>query len=195
MATGKITRIVDGKFFFIENDYYCHNSAYKNTPQIGDMVEYEPILKDGKKAAKNVKFLRKGVSQLDEYFEELESGYFKGIEKTNLKPQLIIHYPKLLAEIFQKDENKNKSSQIRKYFDSCRIIEGKYKIKRDFDFVISELLKLIPLMENSRGKKHITDEFYDFFERNVEEAVKSPNHFQKGFMAHFESIIGFYKHN
>jgi len=193
MAKGKITKIIPGKFFFIDNDFWCGNNRYQNEPVIGDVVEYTPITKsDGKKFANDVRFIKKGFSPLDNYFEELEDGYF--INNKNLKPQLIIQYPKQLAEIFQKDNNVNKSSQIRKYFDSCRLIEGKLKINNDFDYVISELLKLVPLINNAKEKKHISLDFYDFFEKNIMEAIKSKEHFQRGFLPHFESIIGYYKH-
>ena len=195
MAKGKITKVIsDKEFFFIDKDYFCRNSAYKNIPKVDDIVEYEPFLKDGKKAAKNVKFIKKGILPLDEYFEELEDGYFSNIISKNLKPQLIIHYPQQLAELFQKDNNINKSTQIRKYFDSCRLIEGKYKINKDFEFVISELLKLVPLINNAKGKKLISDDFFNFFEYNIAQAIKSEDHFRKGFIPHFESLIGYYKH-
>jgi CRISPR type III-A-associated protein Csm2 len=195
MAKGKITRIAEGRgFFFIDNDYWCHNNSYSKQPEIGDIVEYTPEIRtDGKKNAKNVRFIKKGFSPLDYYFEELESGYFIDDKNQNLKPQLIIQYPKQLAEIFQKDK-KNKPAQIRKYFDSCRLIEGKFKLNNDFNYVISELLKLVPLLNNARGKDYISNDFYEFFEKNVIEAIKSKEHFQKGFIPHFESIIGYYKH-
>jgi len=196
MATGKITKVIsDKEFFFIDNDYFCRNNYYSGTPEVGDTVEYTPLTKnDGKKEAKNVKFVKKGVSELDEYFEELEDGYFSNVISKNLKPQLIIHYPQQLAELFQKDNNINKSTQIRKYFDSCRLIEGKYKINKDFEFVISELLKLVPLINNAKGKKLISDDFFNFFEYNIAQAIKSEDHFRKGFIPHFESLIGYYKH-
>jgi len=195
MAKGKITKIIPGKFFFVDNDYWCSNNQYHNEPAIGDIVEYTPSTKqDGKKFANSVTFVKKGFSPLDDYFAELEDGYFKDNEKKNLKPQLIIQYPKQLAEIFQKDNNVNKSSQIRKFFDSCRLIENKFKINKDFECAISELLKLVPLINNAKEKTHISLDFCEFFEKNIMEATKSEDHFQKGFLPHFESIIGYYKH-
>ena len=195
MTQGKITKIIPGKFFFVDKDYWCNINQYGSTPEIGDIVEYNPVEKqDGKKFANNVKFIRKGFSPLDDYFQEIHNGYFQNEEKKNLKPNLIIQYPKQLAELFQKDPNLNKSAQIRKYFDSCRLIEGKLKLDKDFDSAISELLKLVPLLNNAKEKKHVSNDFYEFFEKNIMEAIKSKDHFQKGFLPHFESIIGYYKH-
>lgn len=192
MKKGKITKVTDRGFFFIDNDYWCHNNSYSKEPEVDDIVEYEAITRsDGKKNAQNVRFIKKGLSLLDEYFDELNDSYFINSNSYNLKPTMIIQYPATLAKVFQKD-NKNKPSQIRKYFDSCRIIEGKFKLSKDFDFVITELYKLIPLANNAKVKGHVSNEFFEFFETNIEQAIKSPNHFQKGFMAHFESVIGFY---
>ncbi|MCF8266265.1 MAG: type III-A CRISPR-associated protein Csm2 [Melioribacteraceae bacterium] len=195
MAKGKITKVIPERFFFIDHDYWCHVNAYKEIPNVGDVVEYQQSQKpDGKKFANNVVFVKGAASKLDDYLEEIEKGYFPDDGKYNLKPSLIINFPKQLAEIFQTSADNNKSAQIRKYFDSCRLIEGRFKLTKDFDYVISELLKLIPLLNNARGKDHVTNEFYDFFEANVNQAIKSENHFLRGFIPHFESLIGFYKH-
>jgi len=193
MAKGTITGIKPDNCFWVDKFYWCPISKIDFEPKIGDLVSYDIKETERGKNAINVKRLGQGFSPLNDYLTELENGYFMDEVKMNLKPKLIIEYPKLLAELFQKGDA-NKSSQIRKYFDACRLIEGKFKANKDFDYVVSELLKLVPLMNNAREKKHISSEFYQFFEKNVNEAIKSSNHFQKGFIPHFESVIGYYKH-
>ena len=194
MAKGTITGIKPDNCFWVDKFYWCPISRIDFEPKIGDLVSYDIKETEKGKNAINVKRLKQDFSPLDKYFEELESGYFKDNEKMNLKPQLIIQYPKKLAEIFQKNPNINKSSQIRKYFDSCRLIEGKFYGNNDFDFVISELMKLVPLMNKAKERNLISQDFYEFFEKNVMEAIKSEDHFKKGFLPHFESVIGYYKH-
>jgi hypothetical protein len=204
MAEGKITRIVeDRQFFFIEKDYWCHFNQYNKKPTIGDIVYYEPEENNGKKNAKNVKFIKNSFGAtsnnistnnndlFENYLKSLEVGYF---EDDSLKKVMIIDFPQKLAEMFQKKSDINKPTQIRKYYDQCKLrIEGPFKVRKDFNSAKSELLKMIPLINNAKMKNHISNEFYLFMEKNIYEAIKSPKNLIEGFMPHFQSLIGYYK--
>ncbi len=203
MAEGKISRILEEKqFFFIDKDYWCHFNQYSKEPVIGDIVYYEPAENNGKKSAKNVKFIKnsfgvinRDVSTNNDFFENylksIREGYFKD---DSLKKELIIDYPQKLASLFQKKFDVNKPTQIRKYYDQCRLkIEGPFKVRKNFEYAIAELYKMIPLINNAKMKGLITNEFYLFMENNIYEAVKSPKNFIEGFMPHFQSLIGYYK--
>jgi hypothetical protein len=203
MAEGKITKIIEEKqFFFIDKDYWCHNNQYGREPLIGDIVNYEPVEINGKKSAKNVKYIRNSfgttsndVSISNDFFEEylknIEDGYF---DANCLKKEFIIDYPQKLAGLFQKKPDINKSTQIRKYYDQLKMkIEGPFKFRKDFEYAKSELYKMIPLINNAKMKGHISIEYYLFMEKNIYEAVKSPKNFIDGFMPHFQSLIGYYK--
>lgn len=190
---GKITRVVqDKKFFFIDNEFWCHFNDYEKEPEEGDIVEYNPkLLPDGKKNAEKVKFIKK-VSVLPiDYESEINDGYFN--EKECLKESLIIKYPQYLANLFSKDQKINKPTQIRKYYDYCKNLEGILKIKNDFSCIIPDLYQLIPLTNNAMNKGNISNAFRDFLEININQAVKSEKNFLDGFMPHFQSLIGYYK--
>lgn len=106
-------------------------------------------------------------------------------------------YPKQLALLFSKNRDVNKSAQIRKYFDFCRKVEGIFKVKKDFNYVKSELPKLIYHVNSALNKKQplVSKEFCVFIEKNVELAVEDKANFVKGFIYHFEAVIGFSNNN
>lgn len=185
---GIITRIIEErKFFFIDNDYFCHFDRIDFQPSIGDQVFYEKSTnKDGKPEAKNVK---KVGGFIDQYWEELANGYF--IRDDYIRKEFILTFAKELAEEFFKNENVNKPTQIRKYFDYCDKINGMSKVKKDFLFVQAELPKVIPHLNNALKKGLITNDFYNFMEKNIEEALIEEKNFTKGFIPHFEAVIGF----
>jgi CRISPR type III-A-associated protein Csm2 len=195
---GVITRLIPGKdFFFIDKDYFCHFSKVSFEPQIGMEVEYEQAQnRDGKPEARNVKPIGKIVSSTDffsQYLDELSKGYF--IEKGFIKKEFILELPKGLSVLFGKNPAVNKSAQIRKYFDFCRKIEGIYKVQKNFNYVVSELPRLNYHIHNALNKKPplISKEFCEFIEKNVEMAIVSEDNFLKGFIIHFESVIGYSK--
>lgn len=203
---GKITRIISGRdFFFIDDDYFCHLSKVDFEPKIGAEVEYERGKnKDGKLEAKNVRQIRAVATQnmnirsgetddfFDKYTSELEKGYFEG---KYIRNEFLIEFPMALADNFCRNQMLNKSTQIRKYFDFCRKIEGVFKTKKDFGYVKSELPKLIYHVNSAYNKKPplISKEFKIFIEKNVDLAIKNENNFQKGFISHFEALIGYSK--
>lgn len=195
---GKITKIFNDKsFFFVDREYWCHFNEYDSEPKEGDIVEYQrDVRSDGKKNAKNVKHVKNADSPLTEYFNFLKTGYFdKSSEGFYLRTELIVKYPLFLAEYFTKDSDKNKPSQIRKFFDQCKLIETKFKISRDFKSVVSELMQIIPLANNAKQKNHISDEFFQYLQLNINEGIKSEEDFKKGFIPHFQCLIGYFKTN
>ena len=113
----------------------------------------------------------------------------------NLKGKFIIDYPQELAKLFQRDSEKNKPTQIRRFYDQCKTkIEGRYRLTGDFEWVKKELLLIIPIVSAAKKRGNVTDEFFTFMEKNIFEAVKSPGNFIDGFIPHFQSIVGYYNH-
>ncbi len=207
MKEGKITKVLaDRKFFFVDTEYWCHFNQYNDdNPEVGDEVEYEPeIRSDGKKNALKARLIiKKFVNDdipassnnqlMESYFKTLQNGYFK--EKDYLIEELITEFPMKLAKYFTKDSGKNKPSQIRKFFDQTKLIESKLKIKKDFNNSKVELLQIIPLANNAKGRNHISQEFFDFLKINIDESIKSETNLIKGFIPHFQALIGYYKTN
>jgi CRISPR/Cas system CSM-associated protein Csm2 small subunit len=191
---GKITKVIkDKNFFFIDDEFWCHNDNYEKEPEVGDVVEYaQKILQNGRKNAENVKFIKKSYNLLPvDYEDEILMGYFN--ENGILKESLIIKYPRLLAELFSKDPKINKPTQVRKYYDYCKNLEGILKMKNDFNSILAELYQLIPLTNSALSKGNISSSFKDFLELNINQVVKSEKNFIDGFLPHFQSLIGYYK--
>jgi len=185
---GIITRVFEERgFFFIDNDYFCRFDKINFQPSAGDQVQYEKSTnRDGKPEAKNVKKIGGFIEQ---YWDELSNGYF--IRDDYIKKEFVLEFAKELAKEFSKNENVNKSTQIRKYYDYCDKIHGVYKVKKDFLYVQAELPKLIPHLNNALKKGLISNDFYTFIEKNIEMSLTEEKNFTKGFIPHFEAIIGF----
>lgn len=208
---GKITKVVSEKrFFFVDNDYWCHFDRYDEEPRVGDVVTYErKERQDGKKNAWNVSFVERGSAggtensqhtnrtssarQLSglpkEYIEIIEAGYFG--ESNCLKDELILEWPQKLSTLFSGNKDQNKSSQVRKYYDYCKQQEGRLLLGTSFMVVRTKLLELIPLTESARTKGHISGEFHDFLTLNLTKAAESQSDFQQGFLPHFQSLIAY----
>ncbi len=98
-------------------------------------------------------------------------------EMSHARPQLTMH-------------------QLRRYFQHCRGIEAKLKqkISKDVSWETEKagFYKLDSAAADAFGKaqKKIPRLFYDFVKRNVE-TVKSEKDFLKGFLPHFEALVGF----
>jgi len=185
---GKITRVVaERKFFFIDRDFFCHFNSIDFDPKEGVEVEYEPGKnKEGKPEARNVK---RAAGFFDQYVTELEKGYF--VKDDFIRVEFLIDYARSLAKLFGRDARLNKPAQIRKFFDFCRNVEGVYKTKKNFLYVKSELPKLVPLVNKASSRELVSSEFVEFVEKNIAQATKSDAHFLKGFMPHFEAVIGY----
>jgi hypothetical protein len=187
-TNGIITKVFkDREFFFIDEDYFCRCSNIDFEPSVGDKVAYERARnREGKKEARNVK---KVNVIMDQYFDELKKGYF--VEGDFIKKEFLIEFAKELASEFTRNDNINKPSQIRKYFDYCDKINGIHKVKRNFLYVQAELPKVIPHLNNALKKGLISNDFYKFMEVNVDMALEKEEYFSKGFIPHFEALIGF----
>lgn len=200
---GIVTKIFEERnYFLIDNNYRCYYDKVNFKPKVFDQVEYDQSTdKNGKPRAENVKLLSAAIETKDKttqnffpkYLEELSKGYFE--HGDFIKKEFVVEYPKELVKLFSKSYSINKSSQIRKYFDFCRKVEGLFRVRRDFNYVKSELPKLIPHVYNALNKKQplISKDFSDFIEKNVEKAILNEANFLKGFIVHFESVIAYFK--
>jgi len=177
---GSITKIIEEKkIFFIDNVYFCRYEWIDFVPAVGDNVIYEKSTnRDGKAEAKNVK---KVAGIFEEYLEKLSEGYF--IKDDFIKNEFVLDFAKM--------KNVNKPTQIRKYFDYCYKIYGVYKVKRNFLYVQSELPKLMAHLNSALKKGLISKDFFTFMDRNIELAIAGEKNFTKGFIPHFEAVIGF----
>lgn len=196
---GLVTKVFEDRgYFLIDNDYRCYFDRVNFKPKVFDQVEYEQSKdKNGKPRAERVKLLSISDSSINkttqdffsQYLDELTNGYF--IKDDFIKKEYVLEYAKDLANEFTKNENVNKPTQIRKYFDYCDKINGIYKVKRNFLYVQAELPKVIAHLNNALKKGLISNDFVTFLEKNIELAIIEEKNFVKGFIPHFEAVIGF----
>ncbi|RIK62287.1 MAG: hypothetical protein DCC65_17765 [Planctomycetota bacterium] len=83
--------------------------------------------------------------------------------------------------------------QIRRYFGHCRAIETRLKSGGvSWAAVWPEVRKLDVAAADGAAKqpRKIPDIFHDFIRRNVD-AIKTEKDFLRGFLPHFEALVGF----
>lgn len=83
--------------------------------------------------------------------------------------------------------------QIRRYFGHCRAIETRLKSSgASWASVWPEVKKLDVAAADGAAKQppKIPPLFHDFIRRNVD-AIKSEKDFLRGFLPHFEALVGF----
>lgn len=126
----------------------------------------------------------------------LESGYYVDKSETKLKvnPLYIIDYPIEIKNLMEKEggKDKNKQSQIRKYYDYCLRIDQKLNhFKRDYSFVEADVKDLIPKVTYARNRNVVSDVFVKFIEKNVNSIKDEKDYY--AFIKHFEAIVAFMK--
>jgi CRISPR type III-A-associated protein Csm2 len=84
-------------------------------------------------------------------------------------------------------------SQLRRFFQHCRAIEAKLRAKAaTWRALDADFRKIDIAAADAIGKKppKIPHLFHNFVRRNVA-AVRSEDEFLKGFLPHFEALVGF----
>jgi len=122
----------------------------------------------------------------------LQGGYFD--DDGNLRIELVARARIVpLAKAMSQAQPRLTMHQIRRFFQHCRAIEAKIRAKSsswaaeqasflDLDVAAADAV--------AKSPKRIPALFHDFIERNVA-AVKTEKDFLKGFLPHFEALIGF----
>lgn len=118
----------------------------------------------------------------------LARGYYEDADKKILRVEYIIDYPKEIVGQLKMEKNKNKSSQLRKYYEFViRIKDRLRQTNASYDEMKSAIASLIPYAEYARTRGKVSDYFRKFISKNVNSI-----HDEKDFMAfakHFEAII------
>lgn len=135
----------------------------------------------------------------------LDGGYFD--EQGNLKPEYVArcipgdemlpdhqqHGVEPLIRAMANGSPKLTTGQVRRFFGHCRVIETRLKSgATDWGSLRTRFKFLDAAAADAFGKqpRKIPGLFYDFIRRNVA-AVHSEKDFLKGFIPHFEALVGF----
>jgi len=121
------------------------------------------------------------------------NGYYDDQKKQILRKEYILSYAKDIKTKLELDGgyNKNKRSQIRKFYDYCIRIRQKLDAKKDFAYVAADFANLDPMASMQKSRNVVSESFYDFIRMNVE-AVQDERDF-RAFVLHFQAIIAYMK--
>lgn len=123
----------------------------------------------------------------------LKDGYFEPAveaERSALRREYIIGYPAKIAQSLE-DREKNKSAQLRKFYDYCIRIRDMLDRGQSFQEVESDFCRLAPFAKYAESRSKVSSLFVDFIQKNVE-AVRSKEELY-AFLKHFEAVIAYIK--
>jgi CRISPR type III-A-associated protein Csm2 len=121
----------------------------------------------------------------------LDGGYFES-ETVDLRPDYVSR-DKVDRLVQQMARDGLTMSQLRRFFQHCRAIEAKLRGNTaSWRAVEADFRKIDVAAADAFGKKppKIPRLFHDFIRCNVA-AVKSEDDFLKGFLPHFEALVGY----
>ena len=119
----------------------------------------------------------------------LSEGYFD--KNGNILDEVIIQWPQQLAKVFFESRPQLKANQLRNFFTFVREQQRRLASGVPFESVITEILKLDMLAQNSLKKGNAPALFGNFIGQNIRFAAKDEKSF-KVFVTHFECIVGYY---
>jgi hypothetical protein len=120
----------------------------------------------------------------------LQKGYFD--EKGNVFPQVIQEWAKAVSDALFSARPRMTTSQLRgAFFAEARRLEKKLDANHDFDAVRPDILKLSVFAADRRKKNKVSDIFEEFITANLR-VIRNEKDFKKGFINHFECVVGLY---
>lgn len=137
----------------------------------GGQQRWQPALPDG--------YLKGG------YFEPAAEG-----ERPALRREFIIGYPETIANALE-DREKNKSTQLRKFYDYCIRIRDMLDRGQSFHEVESDFCRLAAFAKYAESRGRVSDLFVKFIQNNVN-MIHSKDEFY-AFLKHFEAVIAYIK--
>lgn len=117
----------------------------------------------------------------------LKDGYFD--QDGNLFHQIIQEWPETIAQSLARAGLS--STQLRRFFNRAKAIEQQ---EMPFARLKEDILSLKPIAAASVGREMAPPIFKEFIDKNVELAVISEDSFKRGFITHFQSIVGYLKY-
>lgn len=124
------------------------------------------------------------------YLKDLKSGYYKLVDGEKcLKSEFIVEYPREVAKKLR-DRNKNKLSQLWKFYDHARRIQDSLRQRNvPLDVLKAELNELVPAVNYAYSRETVTEVFKQFIEANIMQ-VKDRDELN-AFIKHFQALIAY----
>ena len=138
---------------------------------------------------------RGGYPRLEPKLPEgyLSSGYFepgREGEKPSLRRDYIVGHPEDIAEGLE-DRERNKSTQLRKFYDYAIRIRDMLGRGISFREAESDFCRLLVFADYAKSRSRVSALFVEFIKRNVD-VVKNEQDFY-AFLKHFEAVIAHLK--
>ena len=121
----------------------------------------------------------KTQSPPDTYFDDAGNLRLEYVAKANLET--------LARDLARDGLNMH---QLRRFFNYCREIERRLRGNQTWEAERASVAKLSAFAADAAGKGKIPKSFRDFIDKNVQR-TRSADGFLKGFMEHFEALVGF----
>lgn len=152
-----------------------------------------------KRELKKEEKIKKEKEFWDKYKEALKDGYFKEItdkndtDKSNkkkyLKAEYIVDYPQEIA-IMLEDYNKNKLSQLWKFYDHAKRVQDMlHQNSEPLEALWAELCVLKPTVAYAEERAAVTQQFVKFINLNIN-CIKNKEDLN-AFVKHFQSLIAY----
>lgn len=123
----------------------------------------------------------------------LKDGYFQPAaegERPALRREFIIGYPEKIARALE-DREKNKSTQLRKFYDYCIRIRDMLDRGQSFREVESDFCRLLAFVKYAETRGKVSALFVEFIQKNMD-MIHSKEEFY-AFVKHFEAVIAYIK--
>lgn len=140
---------------------------------------------------------RSKSSVFEKYKSALKDGYFD--EEGCMQLDLVAEFPDKIANVFKKTGGVT-STGLRRFYTMSKSIEQKLEGGESFNCLKADLEELKIHAANAVGKatqkkdKDGLNLLKEFIELNVDQAIKSPKSFKKGFLTHFQSVVAYFKY-
>lgn len=118
---------------------------------------------------------------------------WKDTEKKTLDPLLFSREADRLAlKIGNEDRNKNKGTQLRRFFDEILRLDSLAQTRdADWDLILPRVHMVVAKVAYARGRNLVTDGFVSLMRDGIDQVrTKEDLHVFTGFL---ESFMGFYK--
>jgi CRISPR type III-A-associated protein Csm2 len=119
----------------------------------------------------------------------LKDGYFD--QNNCLWQELITDRADEIAKGLSYSRPELKNHQMRRFYSHIRKAKAKLDATGNWNCVKIDVLSLQSFIAEAKAKKKVPEAFYDFMVRNLE-ATKNEQDFVKGFLPHFQAVVGFY---
>ena len=122
----------------------------------------------------------------------LMEGYFSS--DGHIREELLTTTADRVAKCFGQGYPKLTNGQLRRFYGHIKTAEKSYQYTGDEEKLVLDIKALASFVAEAQGKKKVPKDFYTFIKKNTE-MVKSDKDAKKGFVPHFQAVVGyFYMH-